>query len=80
MDTQKFSIDEIRSYGDARLKEVEGEIRSDFVDLRMDIYQAPAANLSRKRALRKNLARLLTVKSEKQRQSKTADKSAGDKK
>ncbi|MDZ4818666.1 MAG: 50S ribosomal protein L29 [Planctomycetota bacterium] len=67
MDVKQLPIDEIRSFEPSRMKEAEGEIRAELLKIRMDIYQAPALNVGKVRTLKKNLARILTIRSEKAR-------------
>lgn len=60
MDLLKLTIEDIRGFDLAKSKEVEKEIRREQALLRMDVYGAGKA--SKKLALKKNLARVLTVR------------------
>lgn len=64
MDIKTLSADEVRGQDLSRLREIEVEIRSELANMRMDIYQAAGANAGKKHVLRKNLARVLTVRNE----------------
>ncbi len=65
MDIQKITYDEINGYEADRLREYEGELRTKLAEMRMDVYQAAADSNRSKKALKKNLARVLTVKNAK---------------
>jgi len=63
MDLLKLSSDEMRGFDLAKSVEVETEIRREQALLRMDVYGT--GNAAKKQALKKSLARLLTVRNEK---------------
>ena len=65
MDTKKLLIDDIRGFELARLNEIEEEVRLELINVRMDIFQASAKHVGTIRGLKKTLARVLTVQSEK---------------
>lgn len=60
MDLLKLTTEEIRGLDSAKLKEVEKDIRREQALLRMDVYATGTA--SKKKALKRNLARVLTVR------------------
>lgn len=60
MDLTKLTTEEIRGLDLAKLKEVEKDIRREQALLRMDVYGTGKA--SKRQALKKNLARVLTVR------------------
>ena len=62
MELYKLTADELKGYDAAKLRETEKEIRRELVNIRMDIYTAPAQHTGKIRGLRKSLARLLTLK------------------
>ncbi len=64
MDYLKLSAKELKNSEAEDLKVAEGDIRKQLAELRMDIYTASAANLAKKKKLKKSLARILTVKNE----------------
>ncbi|MEZ4740926.1 MAG: 50S ribosomal protein L29 [Bdellovibrionota bacterium] len=65
MELQKLSIADITGYDMARLVEVENEIRRELAMQRMDVYAAQGQFAAKKKALKRNLARVLTVKNQK---------------
>ena len=64
MEVKKLSADEIRGMEKARRRELEGEIRRQIVETRMDIYSPAQSNAPKVTNLKRNLARLLTVRQE----------------
>lgn len=72
--TKKLPVGEMRNFDAKRASETEKEIRKELLNIRMEIFKAPAANAGKKRNLKKALARLLTVKSEKQAKLQLAAK------
>lgn len=74
MELHKLDMETIKSYDSARIREAEGEIRKELVNIRMDIYTARNQHTAKIRGLRKSLARLLTAKG---RTVATVKKSAG---
>jgi ribosomal protein L29 len=67
MDYFKITADELRSKDKGELQTAASEVRKKLAEIRMDIYTAPAVNVSKVKKLRKTLARLLTVQNEKVR-------------
>jgi len=67
MDIQKITQEEIRGYEPTRLKEYEAELRTKLAEIRMDVYQSVANAAQVKRGLKRNLARVLTVKNTKKK-------------
>lgn len=70
MDLAKLGVDEMRGFELPRISEIEADYRKELANLRMDIFQAEGAHAGKVRALKKNLARLLTVKNEKLKRQK----------
>jgi ribosomal protein L29 len=66
-----LKAEEIRSWAPSRLSETEGEIRRQIAQARMDLYQSPNAKGGAIRKLKTNLARIMTVKTEATRKSKS---------
>jgi ribosomal protein L29 len=64
--TKKIPVGELRGYEKGRVNETEKAIRKELLNIRMEIFKAAAVNSGKKRQLKKTLARLLTVKAEKQ--------------
>ena len=62
MDLHKILIEDIRTMDAAALRETETNIRRELLVIRMDIYNPPTQSLAKKRALRRNLARVLTIR------------------
>ncbi len=65
MDLTKTSLGDIQGFDKAKSVEVERQIRKELALLKMDVYGARTAGKTR--GLRKTLARVLTVRSQKQR-------------
>jgi ribosomal protein L29 len=63
MDLLKLTTEEIRGLDLSKSKEVEKEIRREQALLRMDVYGT--GNASKKKSLKRSLARILTVRNEK---------------
>jgi ribosomal protein L29 len=72
MDIKIVTAEEMRAYEPARLVELEGELRSELLKIRMDVYQSPTGALGKARTIKRNLARVLTVSAEKK--TKTTSK------
>lgn len=70
MDLHKLTVAEIRNFDNARVSEVEKEVRHQMAMMGMDIYSADGQHTGKKRGLRKSLAKILTVKT--QMSSKTS--------
>lgn len=70
MDVLKVTTEELRSAEGKDLKGTEQNVRKQLAELRMDIYSAAATNVGTVRKLRKTLARIKTVQSEKARANK----------
>ena len=77
MDVKPVKADEFRGYEAARMREFIDEARTELATVRMDIYQAPTANLKRVNVIKKNLARALTVRSEQSVKRPSAAKKKG---
>ena len=67
MEYLKVTAEELRSKDKAELQGAQSEVRKKLAEIRMDIYTAPAVNVSKTKKLRKSLARILTVENEKAR-------------
>jgi len=65
MENQKITMAEIAGFQPAKLKEVENEIRRELANIRMDLYTAKSSHRGKIIKLKKNLARVLTVQSQK---------------
>ena len=65
MELNKISLDEMRSFEQQRLQEVENTIRKEIMNLRMDVFTEKGKNSGAKKALRKQLARILTIQNQK---------------
>jgi ribosomal protein L29 len=61
MDLQKLSIDDIKGFDGAKLRETEKAVRKALLDVRMDIYTAENKHTGKIRGLRRTLAQVLTV-------------------
>ena len=61
----KLKMSEITGYDLAKLDEVAKDTRRELFDLRMDIFKTTSSTIGKKRALKKNLARILTARSAK---------------
>ena len=72
MEVKILNAEEIRGFDVSRRKELETELRRNMAELRMDIYSPANANASKIKTLKRNLARLLTVKTEEQAKAKKA--------
>lgn len=68
MDLSKVTIEELRGLEPVRIKELEESAREELMGLRMDSYIAGTPSSSKGRKLKRTIARLLTVKGEKQRE------------
>jgi ribosomal protein L29 len=64
MELHKVKMSDIQGLERGRLREIEVEIRREMVTARMDVYAAEGQYSSKKRGMKKSLARLLTVKNE----------------
>ena len=62
MDLHKLATEDLKSMDATALRDTEQSIRRELLNLRMDIYSAPASHVGRKRGLKKSLARLLTLR------------------
>lgn len=60
MDYEKLSMEEVRGFDLAKLKEVETQIRREQALLRMDIYATQKG--AKAKSLKKGLARVLTMR------------------
>jgi len=66
MDLHKLTFEDINAYEAPRLFEVEKEIRQEMAMIGMDVYSAQGQFSAKKVGLKKNLARVLTVRNQKQ--------------
>lgn len=64
MDITKVTAEELRGSDKAKWKELEAEVRQQLAHLRMDIYSNGAASSTKKKQLKRSLARLKTVQNE----------------
>ncbi len=65
MELNKLEKEEMKSFNLEKLLEVESAIRKELANLRMEIYVEKGKNTGKARALKKNLARILTFRSQK---------------
>ena len=65
MDFNKLSVKEVRAFDAKKIGETVKTLRKELVGLRMDVYNAGPQAKTKARGLRKTLARLLTVATEK---------------
>ena len=65
METKRISIDELRKSENTTLRETELDIRKALATLRLEEYTAGVARSGQIKTQKRNLARLLTAKSEK---------------
>jgi ribosomal protein L29 len=72
MEVKIINAEEIRGFDVGRRKELETELRRNMAELRMDIYSPANSNATKIKTLKKNLARLNTVKTEEQAKAKKA--------
>ena len=66
-DLHKLSSADLRGFDAPKLRETQTEISRELAKIRMDIYTARNQHTGKIRGLRKALARLLTIESEKVR-------------
>ncbi|MBI2602030.1 MAG: 50S ribosomal protein L29 [Deltaproteobacteria bacterium] len=62
MELEKLKKDEIKALSGEKLLETEISLRNELVNLRMDIYAEKGKHAGKTRKIKKNLARVLTVK------------------
>jgi ribosomal protein L29 len=67
MDLTKLATAEIRNFDAPKLREVERDIRRELLNVRMDIFTAPATYTGKVRNLKLSLARIRTVQTERAR-------------
>lgn len=67
MEIKPVKSEEYRSYDAARIRETEVTLRKALTDLHLDVY-SPLKSGGKMKIIRRNLARLLTVRTEKARQ------------
>jgi len=65
MEFEKLSNEELRALNDVQARETEIGIRQNLAKLRMDIFSEKGKHTGKVRELKKNLARVLTFRSEK---------------
>ena len=64
MEYEKLTTDELKALNDAQSQETEHGIRQALAKLRMDIFSEKGKHTGKVRQLKKNLARVLTFKNE----------------
>ena len=69
MDYLKLTADELRSKDLAELRTTVGEIQKQLATVRMDVYTPSAVGVGKIKRLKKSLARVLTVTTEKSKKS-----------
>ena len=69
MDIMKLKASEIRSFNEAKFKEAEADIREQLNKNRLDVYGNQASMSANAKKLRKSLARIKTVLSERRREA-----------
>lgn len=74
MELHKLSVGDLKGLDKAAFQTTEKDIRKELLKLRMDIYTAKSAHGAKIRGLRKSLARLLTVKGQKEAEGRPATK------
>ena len=67
MELLNIDTDELRGYEDSKLKQAEENLRRELLTIRMDIYSNKAQQVGKVRGLKKSLARVKTVQTEKYR-------------
>lgn len=67
MDILKIKAEEARGFDAGKCREVELDIRRELNKIRLDVYANHAANSTRSKQLRKSLARIKTVVSERKK-------------
>jgi ribosomal protein L29 len=70
MELSKLNADTLRNYEISKLSEVELDIRTEMLRLRMDIYTEKGKNSAKMTGLKRGLARTLTIRKEKSRHNK----------
>jgi len=70
MELNKINAETLRNYDTSKLNDVELDIRSQMLRLRMDIYTEKAKNSAKMKGLKRGLARTLTIRNEKSRSKK----------
>ncbi len=80
MELIKLQTDELRNFEAAKLKEVEDNARKELFKIRMDIYTPKASQAGNLRGLRKTLARVKTIQTEKRRTQELKTKAPAAKK
>ena len=75
VDPVKTSLEEMRKMNYAQIKETEEEVRRDLLKMKLDVYTAPSAQTSKVRNLKKTLAKVMTVKTEKRAEETKTRKS-----
>ena len=68
MDLAKLTMDEIKSFDDTRLRDVEVDIRKSIMKIRLDAFKEKGKNSGVLRGLKKRLARALTIRQERSNQ------------
>ena len=65
MEFEKLKNEELKALNNDQMRETETGIRQELAKLRMDIFSEKGKHTGRIRKLKKNLAKILTFKSEK---------------
>lgn len=63
---ENLNSDKIRAMGTDRIVELQKQYRNDMVHTLMDVYSERGKNRASKQVIKKNLARLATIKKEKE--------------
>lgn len=69
MDLHKLTVEDVRSWDASRLKEAVSDVKKTLATIKMDVYTAKSANAGKIRGLRKALARIKTVQTERGKKS-----------
>ena len=65
MELIKVQVDELRGFEPTRLKQIEEDVRKELLGIRMDIYTPKGSQAGKIRGLKKTLARVKCVQTEK---------------
>lgn len=78
MELHKLKMDEIRNFELAKVREVTGEVKEKLLGIRMDVMHAGQKNSGLIHGLKRSIARMETVLSERRRKQ-AIDKSTKEK-
>lgn len=79
MELHKLSVENIKEFDSAKIRETEADIRKELVNIRMDIYTARNQQTAKIRGLKKSLARLLTLENQGKKAAVKPAKTSKDK-